>query len=37
MMTDTSNKFWHKLAKFIPFSEQKLANNNNDKKLFLYN
>ena len=34
MMTDTSNKFWHKLAKFIPFPEQKLANNIYDKNCF---
>jgi len=37
MMTDTSNKFWHKLVKLVPFTEQKLANNIYDKKMFLYN
>ena len=36
MMTDTSNKFWHELIKLVPFSEQKLANNIYDKKMFLY-
>ena len=33
MMTDTSNKIWHKLVKLVPFSEQKLANNIYDKNV----
>ena len=34
-MTDTSNKFWHKLVKLVPFTEQKLANNIYDKNVSL--